>query len=170
MATKNKSLNYLLLGVVGLVWGLIIYKLFIYLTFKEEEEVIMPSPPLKKTSAEDYAIVRDTTTLLLNYRDPFSAGQSAKDPATQRAVQPARSTDATRTPVKPKFSWDFIQYEGFIKSPNARQIIALVRINGKSLMLGEGEEAEHVRLLKNLKDSVKVSSGGKVAFIHLKKQ
>jgi hypothetical protein len=170
MAAKNKNLNYLLLSVVALVWGLIIYKLFIYLTFKEEEEVVMPPPPLKKSSADDYAVVRDTTTLVLHYRDPFSPGRTDKDQAKQPVISATNSPNAARTPVAPKLSWDFIQYEGFVKGPNARQTIALVRINGKSLMLSEGEEAEHVRLLKNLRDSVKVSSGGKVAYIHLKKQ
>jgi hypothetical protein len=40
-----------------------------------------------------------------------------------------------------------------------------MHINGKEVMLTEGENAEQVKLIRNLRDSIKISYHGQTKFI-----
>ena len=68
---------------------------------------------------------------------------------------------------KPTINWGFITYRGFIRNASTKKLLALIDINGKEYLMTEGEAFDQVRLMKNLKDSVRVIYNGKSHFIPL---
>lgn len=159
---KNKKLTYFLGLVVLSVWGLIICRVFYAVSGDEDNS----SPPMIKTAKEpynDYSLPKDTTRLLLNYRDPF--GLTA---VRDTSVRPVTLSHRQLTPVAPAMNWDFIKYSGYIRNPASKKLLAFVQINGKSETLSEGETKDQVKLIKNLRDSIRISFKGKTKFITIK--
>jgi hypothetical protein len=158
---KNKKLTYFLGFAVLVVWGLIIYR--IIGTVDNGDDTAATAPVLtKKEPFNDYAVPKDTTRLLLNYRDPFGL-VPFKD--TVKAVSHKRTARNIIIAAVPAMNWGFIKYSGYIRNPGSKQLIALVQINGKSADMREGDVVDKVKLLKNMQDSVKVLFNGKTKFI-----
>lgn len=160
---KNKKLTYLLgLAVLG-VWGMIIYRLFNAVGGDDNQFYPTTIKRLPMAAFNDYTIPKDTTHLLLNYRDPFSSPkvEPTEIPINELVHKPIQ------TPVqsRPMINWSIVKYTGFIHNPGSKRLIAMMNINGKEMMLGEGETAEQVKLVKNLKDSVKVTYQGASKYI-----
>jgi hypothetical protein len=114
-----------------------------------------------KEPYDDYAIPKDTTHLLLNYRDPFGL-MIPKDSVKIRAT-----TTRHIVPVVTPINWGFIKYSGYIKNPGSKKLIALLSINGKEEMMTEGETVDNVKLIKNMRDSVKISFNGHLKSISM---
>jgi hypothetical protein len=157
---KNKKLTYFLVFIVLLVWGMIIYRVFAVAGGNDDPLPVTTIKPAKEPY-NDFAIPKDTTHLLLNYRDPFgiikfrdTIAPTVKHPKALALEKP-----------KPVINWNFIQYAGYIRNPASKKLIALVTINGKSEMFSEGETKDHVKLIKNLRDSIKIGFNGKTKFI-----
>jgi hypothetical protein len=161
---KNKKMTYLLGLAVAVVWGLIIYRVFAAAD-GNDDDTTPTAVNIKKEPFNDFAIHKDTTHLLLNYRDPF--GLIAPKDTTTLFVKKHRLI-ANNISAKPAINWGFIQYAGYIRNPNSKKLITLVNINGKSETLADGEQKDDVKLIRNLRDSIKISFGGKIKFIHLK--
>ncbi|MCO5949810.1 hypothetical protein [Mucilaginibacter flavidus] len=154
--------TYLLGLVVAIVWGIIIYRIFDAAAGNDD---VAPGPAsVKKEVYDDYAIAKDTTHLLLNYHDPFGLTRQ-KDTVT--TVKKINYKPAVIAP-KPAINWGFIQYSGYIRNPASKKLITLISINGRSEMLIEGQEKDKVKLIKNLRDSIKISYNGKIKFIPIK--
>ena len=66
---------------------------------------------------------------------------------------------------KPVEDLSFIKYSGFIYNPAAKTTISIISVNGKNAMIADGEVAEGVKLIKNMKDSIKISYRNKIRFI-----
>ena len=159
-------MTYLLGLAVLIVWGLIIYRIFNAADGSDDDA---NKPVLKERPKEtynDYAMVKDTTHLLLNYRDPFGLTK----PKDTAEIPIKKLIHNTALPIAPKpvFNWNFIQYSGYIRNPGSKRLVTLVNINGKSETLTEGETKSQVHLLKNMKDSIKISYNGKTKFITMK--
>jgi len=159
---KNKKFTYLLGAVVLLVWGMIIYRIFTAAAGSDNATPLLSNRE-QKEPYNDYALPKDTTRLLLNYRDPFGLVKF-KDTA-DIAVKSHRRGKVVLAPAKPAFNWSFIKYSGYIHNPASKKLIALVTVNGKNVMLSEGETKENVRLIKNMRDSIRVSFNGQTKFI-----
>ncbi len=164
---KNKKVTYLLIVMVAVVWGVIIYRIFDAST--GSDDTITMTNPVKtiKEPYDDYMLPKDTTKLLLNYRDPFGI-VAFKDTTTIKAIATHHPTKSVTIIPKVAFNWGFIQYAGYIRNPSSKKLIALVTINGKNEMLAEGETKDQVKLIKNQIDSIKVSFNGKTKYITLK--
>ncbi|WP_345954246.1 hypothetical protein [Mucilaginibacter sp. PAMB04168] len=156
---------------MAVIWGIIIYKVVAALS-GDDDTAFYPAAPVarQKVALNDYAWSRDTATLTLNYPDPFGADKTI--PALKDTQQiPLKKliqvqTPSARTTVrKPVINWNIIRYSGFIRNPHSKKLLALITMNGKSLMLSEGETAGELKLLKNLRDSIKVSYHQQTAFI-----
>lgn len=161
---KNKKVTYLLGAVVLGIWGLIIYRVFD--AASGGDDPVAPTPlNIKKEVYNDFAIPVDTTRLLLNYRDPFGM---AKKRDTN--IVPVKKIRQSNIPVvaKPAMNWNFIQYSGYIRNPSTHKLVTMVSINGRNETLTEGQVVDQVKLLKNLRDSIKISYNGKIKFITLK--
>jgi len=153
---KNKKVTYLLGLVVAIVWGLIIYRVF---SAANGDDVPVITKAAVKEPYDDYTIPKDTTRLLLNYRDPFGLVKP-KDTVKLSAIKHTEK----KIMLKP-MDWSFIQYSGYMRNPNSRKLVAILSINGNSVMMAEGETSNNVKLIKNMRDSVKVSFNGKTKFI-----
>ncbi|TWI94534.1 hypothetical protein JN11_04644 [Mucilaginibacter frigoritolerans] len=160
---KNKKLTYVLGLAVLVVWGMIIYRVFNAAADNNDDATTVSNAPQKKEPYNDETIVKDTTHLLLNYRDPFSLIK-LKDTA-ELPVKKILSRNMIPVPAKPAFNWGFIRYAGYIRNPATKKLVAMVSINGKNEMFVEGQTKDQVKLLKNLRDSIKISYSGKVKFI-----
>ncbi len=157
---KNKRMTYVLVVAVLIVWGIIAYRILSGLDHNDEY-IADHNKTFVKEKYDDYAMSKDTSHLLLNYRDPF--GLSAPPdtiPKTKEKIFIALS----KSP-KANFNWNFIKYCGFVRNPGTKKLIAILTINGKNTMLAEGETAENVKLLKNFKDSVMIVFNKQTKFI-----
>jgi hypothetical protein len=165
MVMKNKKLTYLLGFVVLIVWGMIIYRIFDASNGNDDDNLPVTAAKPVKEAFNDFSIPEDTTRLLLNYRDPFGL---IKQKDTAMVVVRSRSLKTILPLNKPVFNWIFIKYSGYILNPDSKKLVALVSINGQNVMLAEGETKNQVKLIRNLKDSIKVSFNGKIKFIPIK--
>jgi hypothetical protein len=163
---KNKKLTYFLGFLVALVWGFIIYRVFDASAGSDDDAMPAVSNMLQKEPYNDFAITADTTHLLLNYRDPF--GLAKQKDTTHPSVKKNYRKSVVLVPKKPAFNWGFIQYSGYVSNPVSKKLITLVSINGKNEMFSEGESKDQVKLIKNLRDSIKISFNGKTKFITIK--
>jgi hypothetical protein len=162
---KNKKLTYFLGFVVLMVWGIIIYRVIDASAGGDDPVTVVSNAP-RKEAYNDFAIAKDTAHLLLNYRDPFGLVKQ-KDTVTL-AVKRNYHKTMVSLDKKPAFNWGFIQYSGYIRNPGSKKLITLLSINGKNEMLSEGETRDNVKLIKNLRDSIKISFNGKTKFIPIK--
>lgn len=157
---KNKKLTYVLILAVLVVWGLIVYRVVSGLR-SDSDNLPVATAPIKKEPYNDYSIPKDTTRLLLNYRDPFGL---AKQKDTSKTL-PGHDRKVAGTVLKPVFNWGFIKYFGYMRNPGSKKLVAIFNINGKNVNMAEGETIDKVKLIKNMGDSVKVSCDGKTKFI-----
>jgi len=156
---KNKKLTYVLGIVVAVIWGVIIYRVIVASGGSDDNLPVVAKTAVKEPYDDDKP-PKDTIHLLLNYRDPFGLVQF-KD--TTRAS--ANKRTVTNRTVAPIFDWSFIKYSGYIRNPGSKKLIAIMSINGESVTMAEGETADKVKLIKNMRDSVKVSFNGRSHFI-----
>jgi len=157
---KNKKLTYVLAVAVLVVWGLIIYRV-VAAAGSDNDDVPVVAAPIKKEPYNDYAIPKDTTHLLLNYRDPFGLVK----PKDTIRISPAHNHKIAGIVPKPVFNWGFIKYSGYMRNPGSKKLLAILTINGRSVNMAEGETIDKVKLLRNMGDSVKVSCDGHTKFI-----
>jgi hypothetical protein len=158
---KNKKINYLLGLLVVIIWGAIIYRVVAALSGDSD----LPPPETRpRETYNDHALVSDTGHLHTGYRDPFGQVKSV-DTATVIPVKKLVLSGAARPIAKPVINWDVISYRGFIRNPGSKKLIAILVVNGKPVMLAEGERFGPVRLLRNLRDSVSVDYQGHHKFI-----
>jgi hypothetical protein len=162
---KNKKLTYFLGFIVLSVWGMIIYRIFYAVSGNDDEGNIPAVATIQaKEPYNDFALPKDTTHLLLNYRDPFGLTQF-KD-TTEKMVKSGHHKPMTVS--KPATDWSFIKYSGYIQNPVSKKLIALVTINGKNEMLSEGEAKDKVKLIKNMKEEIKISFNGETTLIPIR--
>jgi hypothetical protein len=161
---KNKKLTYFLGLIVVAVWGMILYRVFDAYSGNDDDTPITTGKPVKE-AYNDYTIPKDTTHLLLNYRDPFGL---SKPKDTLNGPLANHHKSIIPISAKPAVNWSFIQYSGYIRNPGSKKLIALVTINGKNETLSEGEMKGQVKLIKNLRDSIKISFNGQTKYIPIK--
>jgi len=153
----------LIVAVVG-VWSMILYRIFAAVGNNDDTAAIPTLKP-QKEAYNDFTIPKDTTKLLLNYRDPFGL---VKQKDTAMSIVKISKHLNTQVIAKPGINWSFITYSGYIRNPASKKLVALVSINGQNITLTEGETKDQVKLIKNLRDSIKVSYQGKTKFIVIK--
>jgi hypothetical protein len=149
---KKKSLNYVLGFAVVLIWGMIFYQIF-KAYWKDDAEPQIPATTYREKAYNDYAVKKDTSTLKLNYRDPFKLSVTI---VADTAHKKLTSRIASMIHPVAKTDWSFIKYSGYIANPVTRKVISILIINGNSVMLAEGESAGDVKLVKNMRDSVQI--------------
>jgi hypothetical protein len=160
---KSKKFTYVLAVAAVILWGLILYRVFSPAAGDDDEALPSMVRQIHKEPYNDYAILKDTTRLLLNYKDPFASSEQADTPKfTDKKIMKGLA------PADNAFNWSFIKYSGYIHNASSRKLVAVVSINGKTSMLAEGETADQVKLIRNLQDSIKVAFGGRITYIKMK--
>lgn len=160
---KGKKFTYLLIGAVGIVWGVIVYKVF-FNSSGDNYELKMGSGPIQHEVYDQYVVSKDTFTLALNYRDPFLGTMEAAALPVKKGL-PIISADFSPRPVKPIIDWNSIKYSGYILNPLTKSPASIVTVRGIEKMMTVGETFEGVKLIRNKKDSILVSWQGKEKYI-----
>jgi len=163
---KKKALTYLLGIAVIAIWGMIIYRVIQAFSGNDTPQ-FQNSVSIKKEAFNDYTIPKDTASLNLNYRDPFSDKKT--DTIAAQAHKAITHTNPIINRPKPQVNWSGIKYIGFVGKSGSKKWIAMMTINGREAMMAEGETTDQVKLIKNMRDSVKVSYQGATRFITMNK-
>jgi len=165
---KSKKVTYALILSVAAVWGIIFYRVF--QSAADDDEYTLPAalPTVNYDALDDFTD-KDTFSLVLNYPDPFLKGNTFKNdvPSPVSVNQADSRPFIPAKPSPPVINWSSIQYSGYVTSPTGRQIVSILFINNKEYMLLDGQEAEGLKILKNVKDSVRVSYKGKTRFLKI---
>ena len=164
---KNKALTYILTALVIAVWGSILYRVFGAFSGDNNDVAVMQDTKPKE-AYNDYDIPKDTSHLQLNYRDPFGIAKPDTEEIPVGKLVHKQPAIQTAPPIQ-NTNWSFISYTGYIHNPGNKNLLAIVSINGKENMMKEGETNDQVKLLKNMKDSIKVSYFGKTKVIGINK-
>lgn len=159
---------YVLIAAVASVWGIIFYRIF---ARKPEEIAFAPiqRPKMQEQSLDDY-LIKDSTKLVLNYRDPFlGKAYTEAEPLTSKKSTSISAIDLLihAPALPPPINWEIVKYNGYIINPANKRLVAIVAINNVQKMLEEGQAIDGVKVLKNLRDSIKVEYQGKQKFIRL---
>lgn len=160
---KNKGVTYLLIGAVALVWGIIVYRIFFSEPADDHVSVVQSAP--EHEPFDQYVLKEDTFKLALNYRDPFTAGNSAPVESPPREAHVVPSGQIPVKPIVAPINWGVIKYSGYITNPRTKKLVSILTVKGKERMVAEGESLEGVKLLKNKRDSVLLSWMGKQKYI-----
>ncbi|QKJ31054.1 hypothetical protein HQ865_15260 [Mucilaginibacter mali] len=160
---KSKKMVYVLGGLVTLVWGLIIYRVFAAVYHNDDKIPLPVTTSTFKEPYDDHSLKPDTSKLTMSYRNPFS-NEAKKDTTT---VKVRADVKITKPVLPPAINWGFIKYSGFVRNPSSKKLVALVTINGRNTMLQEGETQDKVKLIKNMQDSIRISYNGTTKFIKL---
>lgn len=158
-------MTYVLAVVTVLIWGAIIYRVIAALN-DDQVPTTFTEPPHRERY-DDYKLPKDTTKLHGAYRDPFGMTvEKLPDTATLK-VKAISPKPLPVTAAFPAVNWGIFNYRGYVRNAGSKRLIAVIAVNGKEIMLSEGESAGQVKLLKNMRDSVKIYYQGRTKFIAL---
>ncbi|MFW5852299.1 MAG: hypothetical protein ACOCWB_08750 [Bacteroidota bacterium] len=150
---KKKNVTYLLLVIVIVVWGIILYKIYEYISTDSDKSSPMA---IDTTSFQETTIPTDTFSLSLDYQDPFLKKQ------LNYRTKPSLTKKHSHTPKKtqPKITkqtiqktiWPHITYDGMIRSDETN--LALLQINNQSYIIALGEEEKNIHVKQLFQDSI----------------
>jgi hypothetical protein len=160
---KSKKMTYLLICCVAGVWGVIFYRVFDGLA--AEDSAPLNSRTIKELYFNMTDHAKDPVILEMDYSDPFALANSAPEPLVKLAgpVSPPMPM-----PIKPQVNWSGIVYSGQIYNRAEKRQVAIISINGKEVMLSEGERANGLKFIKRIGDSIKVEYQHATRFLSIK--
>ncbi|WP_026898455.1 hypothetical protein [Daejeonella oryzae] len=159
---KNKWFTYFLGLIVLVVWGLIFNKI-LFSVNDDQVNTDLNIPNIPKEDLNNYQ-PKASIPLLLNYKDPFRL--TVYKEKTENVVR-SHKMRKSNTTIRSDYPEPNIIYSGYIKNSGSSNYSTMININGKSAIMKEGEVFDEVKLVKNYKDSIKISYQGLVSFIKL---
>jgi hypothetical protein len=160
---KSKKMTYLLICCVAGVWGIIFYRIFTGMATEDSAELSTRTAREPYFNMIDHA--KDAVVLEMGYSDPFASGYS--EPANTPALS-VQALPSMPLPTKPKVNWSGIIYSGQIYNRIEKRHVAIISINGKEVMLSEGERANGLKFIKRIGDSIKVEYQDAVKYLSIK--
>ncbi|MEL7423227.1 MAG: hypothetical protein AAFN81_09570 [Bacteroidota bacterium] len=169
---QSKSLQYLLLGLVAIIWGAISYQIWQYLKSEDGGDLYASQqfrPKLTEAS-------RDTFSLSLNYPDPFTGQLSASKSGGQRSSQSSRSSSRASvpqtSPTEPepevKLPAPAVEYIGYSINNNQVSRVRL-RVDGSSVTYRLNEAKAGLAVIAMQRDSVTINRSGE-QFVFYRKE
>lgn len=147
---KNKSLTYVLLIVVAIVWYNVFFR--VVSNFSGDDSGIVPTSNIPQTIG---SIDRDTFSLNANYRDPFGSTTLAISLPVDPQFNPNPYPVAKPIPQKVKDFWPKIEYKGMLRKTSSDNPLAIIFIDDIQLFLRKGEQVFDGITLKTVhRDSV----------------
>lgn len=153
---NSSIVKYLLIAGVIVVWGMIVVRIISSLSDKAQvnKAEVSFAPVASLHSLEDafvlYAdypdpfLVQDDTAYIENSQQPvisvLDGNGSSEVSAPKEEVAPADP--------------DIIRFAGAIINPSTRSKMAIIRLNGKEILIREGGKSDGVRVLKIYNDHV----------------
>ena len=138
---KSKRNQYLLLGLVLLIWGVVLWK---FVSFTDHAEVNI-TPIAVSGGGNQSNTSKSTYTFHLNYRDPFlKASRRKKTPETSSQSAPPIPRRFVRLPE--------VKYYGLVSA--GQQKTGIMQMQQKSIMIKEGEVVGGYKVLKLTQDQL----------------
>ncbi|MBI5541224.1 MAG: hypothetical protein HY951_14255 [Bacteroidia bacterium] len=153
---KNKSVRYILIFLVVLIWGTIAYKFLTYVN-TDEDEILTQNTPKQKNEQNT---ITDTFQLVASYRDPF-LGKSVvtnvqnTNQSSQRIIKTEKQKEIPKIEKK-AISWPKLIYLGIIVNQKSKNQTSILKINGKDFIIHQGNIVSEVEIIKLYNDSVTV--------------
>jgi hypothetical protein len=148
---KNKQMIYVLLPLVLIIWGFIAFK--IIRQVKHKQNPPQDNQAIQKASSMES--VKDTFSLILEYRDPFLHGMlrppsiSSTNPNNLLSNKTNLSSETKPVVVVPN-----TKYFGLVTNSKNKQKLALIKINEKDYIAKEGEVVAEEKISKLFADSM----------------
>lgn len=157
---KDKKVKYILIGLVLLIWGIIIFKIFhmVKPVNNEAESSFMPvEENTRNTGIDSFMIIPD-------YPDPFLKKyvqtfrkQSLPTGNTKKSVLTNKASEAVK--------WPNLTYSGYASANSGNKSSVLIIIDGTGYIMKVNDEVKGVEMLAISKDSVKVKFSGISKFV-----
>jgi len=159
---KSKPIIYLLAFSVLGIWGVILFR--VYLSVSDKEEVLVSGAgtlPLRK--ADIPKLYPDSFKLLMNYRDPFTgAAAIEKDTSNSKT----RSLPLTSLPVQPEINPALqMKYLGYVRDRKEKNSVAIISYKGREKMMKKGDTIGGVTLTDIQKQGIMMWFNGKMITI-----
>lgn len=158
-------MTYLLICCVAAVWGVIFYRVFDGLA--AEDNAPLHSRTIKEPYFNMTDHAKDQVILEMGYADPFALANSEPEPLVKPAG-PVSPPMPMPMPIKPQVNWSGIVYSGQIYNRAEKRQVAIISVNGKEVMLSEGERANGLKFIKRVGDSIKVEYQNATKFLSIK--
>lgn len=147
---KNKKLQYILVPLVILIWGLVFFKVIDHIREKNDAD-FAKSVSVKNIKKES---VSDTFSIRADYRDPFKKYIVSAKSSSQESVIPKR----IKQEVNPAFiQWPDVSYGGLILNEKGKYKTALLKINNQDFLLKTGDSRNGIKIEAVFADSIKLS-------------
>lgn len=150
---KNKKLQYILIPLVILVWGLVFFKVFSHISRTEDF-----NHPAESTHESNPDTLTDTFTIAASYRDPFYRkvpNQSGQNHVKDRSVIPGRVRQQIVAEININHvQWPEIIFGGMIINEKDKSQIALLRVDGTDYLMKKGDEAMNIVVKSIFPDSI----------------
>lgn len=129
---KNKGLTFILVGLVGYVW----YQVFFRIkdNFFSEQAVVESSVTDKQFN---FTIDRDTSTLSLNYRDPFLPTKNISKGDKKDYSTHIQNINTLRQEIY--VEWPEIKFYGFMKNTQSKQPLIIIKLDDEFYYVRKGE-------------------------------
>jgi len=158
---KNKKLLYFLLPAAVVLWGIIIYKVFISVGTESEAAV-----DFSQGNRQSFVTTDTIFKLKADYPDPFL--KRYMPGSTSKPVEPAgEKKTVTAQPVAAKpVNWPEISFGGKIENNDSRSEIYLISVNRRNYLVNVNGQVSDIKLVKASEDSVVVQMLGQSKTIY----
>jgi len=159
---KSKSIVYLLVFSVLGIWGVILFRVFLSISDKDNDVMYRASVlPSRKTDVPK--LYPDTFKLLMNYRDPFTGTPAIKKDTSNIN---SRKMPLTSLPLPPEINpAGQMKYLGYVRDRREKNSVAIISYNGKEKMMKKGDTIGGVTLTAIQKQGVMMRFKGKMITI-----
>ncbi len=150
---KSKKAQRILLICVLVVWGLIVYRVFIYM--KKDETV--NSTQIQNIKQSKKNISTDSLVLLLNYTDPFCLSKILPNNTKVSSVINSDKNKTKSTKINESMPIPKLIYKGTIYNQIKQKNIGIVQCNQNSIFISEGDSIQSWIIAKIYKDSLLIT-------------
>ena len=149
---KNKNVQYVLIGLVVLIWGTIAWQ---FVQMKNGNDNDFSAGDYNPSLVKVEKLIQDSFSLNLNYNDPFSV----KKVFVKNKITSSRSVRRTAPELKnkkkvKKLPLPKVTYNGFATNKNNRITKVQLRIEDKLHTLKVHEQVDQLRLKQVFRDSI----------------
>jgi len=164
---KNKKVQYLLIGLVVLIWGTIAWQ---FVQMKNGNGTDFSVDTYNPALAQTEVLGQDSFSLNLNYSDPFSMqkvfvkNRTTSPTATRRNIPKLKNKRKVKRLPLPE-----VTYNGFATNKNNQITKVQIRIVDKLYTLKVHDQIDKLRLKQIFRDSIVLEWQGKEHLVKRKK-
>jgi len=145
---NKKRLNIILIPLAVGLWILIVLRIMTFIRPQQEAEEGMEA----YHPEAELIVSSDTLRLLLDYPDPFSRSPARNMNLVTNSV-PGTDRFFDRYPDAPLPE---VVFTGIIETDDRSQTVALLKVNGRAVLVSKGDTVAGMNFINFWKDSVRV--------------